>query len=92
MSGSQSSDTDIPINPGTGGAQLDADNLVQSDGATAVTRERVGVGFASDDPRGRLVARGTPLPVGDRSVEDLLGEVLAELKDIKMLLYELVNE
>lgn len=72
---------------------MDEELAVQSDGATQAKRPRVQVGFGgSADPRLRLVDHSSPLPVDAREMTDLLHDIRDELREMKMLLHEIVNE
>lgn len=84
-------DTTIPLSPSPGqttGSVMDATTGIQQDGATAVVRERVDVGFAAsgNDPRGRLVSPDFPLPVTSEDLLTVLSEMAEDLKQIRMLL------
>lgn len=77
-------DSSTTLNPGVGGDVLDESSVVQSDGSTVAKRPRVDIGFQSDDPEGRLVAKGTPLPV-DNPQLDRIANTLDEIRDLLTL-------
>lgn len=84
-------DTVTELNPGSGGDKMDEESAVQADSETIAKRPRVQLGYTDGDERQRLVSPEFPLPTTDRKVIELLTELLAETKEVKLLLMSLAD-